>query len=114
MQTRRVAVMACRGWVYGSGLRLTEALELLVKDIDFDRGEIRVRDRKGRKDWVTMFSRPQGAPLQEHLRCVRSLHQKDLVEGAGRVVLPDALGVKQVQNGVYQIKDGKTYYAGAE
>jgi integron integrase len=80
--------------LYGSGLRLTEALELRIKDIDFDRGEIRLRDGKGRKDRVTMLSMAVQAPLREHLRFVRRLHEKDLAKGAGRVVLPDALSRK--------------------
>jgi len=77
--------------LYGSGLRLTEALELRVKDIDFDRGEVRLRDGKGRQDRVTMLSMAVQTPLREHLRRVWELHERDLAEGAGRVVLPDAL-----------------------
>jgi integron integrase len=79
------------GLLYGSGLRLTEALELRIKDIDFDRGEIRLRDGKGRKDRVTMISRVVQAPLREHLQFVCQLHKRDLEKGGGRVVLPDAL-----------------------
>ena len=62
------------GLLYGSGLRLMEAVELRIKDIDFDRGEIR---RKGRKDLVTMLSTAIQEPLWEHLRWARSLHEKD-------------------------------------
>jgi integrase len=61
------------GLLCGSGLRLTEALELRIKDIDFDRGEIRLRDGKGRRDRITMFSVTLQLPLQEHLRRVRFL-----------------------------------------
>jgi integron integrase len=82
------------GLLYGSGLRLMEALELRIKDIDFDRSEIRVRDGKGRKDRVTTLSTTVQAPLREHLRRVRELHDKDLADGAGRVVLPSALSRK--------------------
>jgi integron integrase len=82
------------GLLYGSGLRLTEALELRIKDIDFDRGEIRLRDGKGRKDRVTMLSNAVQTPLREHLDFVRKLHERDLADGAGRVVLPDALSWK--------------------
>jgi integron integrase len=80
--------------LYGSGLRLMEALELRIKDLDFDRSEIRVRDGKGRKDRVTMLSRTIQASLREHLRRVRELHDKDLADGAGRAVLPSALSRK--------------------
>jgi integron integrase len=62
-----------------------------VKDIDFGRWEILVRDGKGRKDRVTMLPAAFEAPLQEHLTRVKALHSRDLREGAGRVVLPDAL-----------------------
>jgi integron integrase len=82
------------GLLYGSGLRLTEALELRIKDLDFDRGEIRIRDGKGRKDRVTMLSATVQTPLREHLRRVRSLHERDLDGGFGRVILPDALSRK--------------------
>ncbi len=80
--------------LYGSGLRLTEALELRVKDIDFDRNEIRVRDGKGRKDRVTMLPLTIRDALKAHLLEVRRLHERDSAEGAGRVVLPDALSRK--------------------
>jgi integron integrase len=82
------------GLLYGAGLRLLEALTLRIKDLDFDRGEIRLRDGKGRKDRVTMLPIASQMPLQEHLTRIRKLHQKDLAEGAGRVVLPDALSRK--------------------
>lgn len=82
------------GMLYGSGLRLTEALELRIKDIDFDRGEIRLRDGKGRKDRVTMLASSMQVQLRQHLQFVRELHDKDVAKGAGRVVLPDALARK--------------------
>jgi integrase len=63
------------GLLYGSGLRLTEALELRIKDIDFERCEIRLRDGKGRKDRVTMLSMVVKSPLREHLQFVRRLHE---------------------------------------
>jgi integron integrase len=80
--------------LYGAGLRMLEALNLRVKDIDFERGEIRFRDGKGRKDRVTMLPAIVQEPLRENLRRVRDLHNKDVAEGAGRVVLPDALSQK--------------------
>jgi integrase len=77
--------------LYGSGLRLNEALTLRVKDIDFTRGEILVRDGKGRKDRRTVLPQSIQEALRRHLIQVQKLHEKDLREGAGRVVLPDAL-----------------------
>lgn len=80
--------------LYGSGLRLLEALRLRVKDVEFARGEIVVRDGKGQKDRVTMLPRTLVAPLQEHLQKVAELHQQDLTEGFGRANLPFALARK--------------------
>lgn len=80
--------------LYGSGLRLMEALRLRVKDIDFERGEIVVRQGKGAKDRVTMLPASTLESLQTHLKRVRLLHQADLRAGFGRVELPFALARK--------------------
>jgi len=80
--------------LYGSGLRLMEALTLRVKDLDLERGEVRLRRGKGAKDRVTVLPRMIVAPLSRHLEGVRALHQRDLVEGGGRVMLPGALARK--------------------
>jgi len=80
--------------LYGSGLRLMECVRLRVKDIDFGRNEIMVRDGKGQKDRVTMLPRILFEPLQRHLEYVKSLHERDLREGFGEVYLPFALDRK--------------------
>lgn len=80
--------------LYGSGLRLMEALRLRVKDVEFSRGEILVRDGKGQKDRVTLLPRSVVISLHEHLEAVKALHQQDLAEGFGRVNLPFALARK--------------------
>ncbi|MCK2086764.1 integron integrase [Thauera aromatica] len=77
--------------LYGSGLRLMECLRLRVKDVDFGRNEILVRDGKGAKDRVTMLPIALKSPLQAHLGRVQSLHRQDLGEGYGEVYLPNAL-----------------------
>ncbi len=77
--------------LYGSGLRLMEALRLRVQDIDFKRREILVRNGKGFKDRVTMLPDRLASRLQAHLAGVKLLHEKDLVEGLGEVHLPYAL-----------------------
>jgi integron integrase len=77
--------------LYGSGLRLLEALSLRVKDLDLGRGEIVVRRGKGGKDRVTMLPVSLKVPLGRHLERVGRLHQRDLAAGAGAVMLPDAL-----------------------
>ena len=77
--------------LYGSGLRLMEALRLRVKDLDFERRELTVRDGKGSKDRRTMLPLGVGERLREQLREVKRLHEKDLADGYGRVQLPGAL-----------------------
>jgi integron integrase len=80
--------------LYGAGLRLLEALRLRVKDVEFSRGEILVRDGKGQKDRVTMLPRSVLVDLQQQLQRVSALHQQDLAEGFGRANLPFALARK--------------------
>jgi integron integrase len=82
------------GLLYGSGLRLMEAVRLRVKDLDFDYMEILVRDGKGEKDRRTILPRPLTEPLRHHLERVKLLHEKDLSEGFGEVYLPYALARK--------------------
>ena len=77
--------------LYGAGLRIMEALRLRVKDVDFTRKEILVRDGKGFKDRVTMLPAALAAPLAEHLERVKALHGRDLAAGRGAVYLPYAL-----------------------
>lgn len=76
--------------LYGSGLRLPEALQLRVKDVDFGAGEIRVRRAKGAKNRVTVLPEAAAPELQRHLERVRRLHERDLARGAGKAPLPDA------------------------
>jgi integrase len=76
--------------MYGSGLRLLEALHLRVKDLDFGMGEIVVRRAKGGKDRVTMLPGAAVPELKAHLERVRRVHQRDLAEGGGLVSLPGA------------------------
>jgi len=82
------------GLLYGSGLRLLEALTLRVKDLDSAAHEIRVRDGKGRKDRVAPLPTSLEAALALHLEAVRALHDRELRAGFGAVALPDALARK--------------------
>ena len=70
------------------------AFVLRVKDLDFARSRIVVREGKGDKDRVTMLPERLKGELQEHLERVKLLHQRDLAEGFGRVYLPHALARK--------------------
>ncbi|MCX6539886.1 MAG: integron integrase [Acidobacteria bacterium] len=80
--------------LYGSGLRLRECLELRVKDVDVERHQIVIRRGKGQKDRVTPLPMLVRDRLATHLADVKRLHEADLIEGSGRVVLPGALGRK--------------------
>ena len=88
--TERLVVML----LYGAGLRLEECLDLRVKDVDFDRHQIIVRQGKGRQDRVTMLPSAGREALSEHLAGARRLHEADLARGFGRVALPCALDRK--------------------
>jgi integron integrase len=80
--------------LYGTGMRLSEGLQLRVKDLDFARGQIIVHEGKGAKDRVTMLPDVLREALAVHLKRVQAMHQQDLKLGLGRVPLPGALHVK--------------------
>ena len=77
--------------LYGTGMRIMECLRLRIKDIEFARREILIRDGKGFKDRVTMLPAALVTPLQAHLQRVQALHRQDLEAGYGAVYLPYAL-----------------------
>ena len=80
--------------LYGGGLRLSECLELRVKDLDFGARQVTVRAGKGRKDRVTPMPELVVPRLEAHLGRVRAQHDGDVSRGEGRVVLPDAVARK--------------------
>jgi integron integrase len=80
--------------LYGAGLRLLECLTLRVKDVDFHRRQITIRDPKGRRDRATMLPITAEEPLHQQLFAARELHQRDLAEGWGSIALPTALNRK--------------------
>ena len=80
--------------LYGGGMRLMEAVRLRVKDVEFTRHEIIVREGKGFKDRVTMLPEVVVASLKVHLVKVKALYEEDLVQGFGEVYLPFALDKK--------------------
>jgi integron integrase len=82
------------GLLYGSGLRLLEALQLRVKDVDLYHRRIVVRNGKGMKDRVTILPASTGEELQSHLKNVRLLHEHAIQHGFGGVALPHALARK--------------------
>lgn len=79
--------------LYGSGLRIMEAVRLRVQEVDFGM-KVTVRSGKGDKDRITTFPTSVAPLLQSHLSKVRTLHQQDLARGCGEVYLPHALSRK--------------------
>lgn len=77
--------------MYGGGLRLSECLRLRVQDIDFGRHELVVRDGKGGKDRVTTLPEKAIPALRQQLERARVVHEADIADGWGFVVLPTAL-----------------------
>lgn len=97
--SRLLSMMEGRTWLmasllYGTGMRLLECLRLRVKDVDFARSLIVVRNGKGRRDRRTMLPRSLEEPLRREVERARLLHAQDLAEGFGEVPLPDALARK--------------------
>jgi len=82
------------GLLYGAGLRLMECLRLRVKDIDFDRKILVVREGKGRKDRVVMLPEPLIAALRRQLERSRTLWAEDRARRIPGVSMPDALARK--------------------
>lgn len=67
--------------LYGSGLRLLESLRLRVKDVDFGRGELIIREAKGDKDRRTMYSANVEEALRTRIEISRCYHEEDLAAG---------------------------------
>ena len=91
-------LIACM--LYGSGLRLMEGVRLRVKDIDFSHRAVIVRDGKGGKDRIVTLADELLEPLAGHLETVKTLHDRDVAEGFGRVYLPHALDKKYSNAGI--------------
>ncbi|WP_431312787.1 integron integrase [Roseateles agri] len=85
--------------LYGTGLRISEALQLRVKDLDFAHGAVIVREGKGAKDRVVMLPESLVPGLHEQLNAARSLWTFDQAEGRGGVFMPDALERKYPRAG---------------
>ena len=87
------------GLMYGAGMRLMEVCRLRVKDVDFDRRQVMVRDGKGEKDRMVPLPEKLVEPMQKQVETVRKLHQRDLAVGAGWVWLPYAMQRKDASAG---------------
>jgi len=80
--------------LYGTGMRLLEALTLRVKDIDFEYGRIHVCQAKGKKDRFVPLPQQLVDGLKQQIEGVTTLHARDLAAGNGDVLLPEALALK--------------------
>ncbi len=80
--------------IYGSGLRVSEAISLRIQDIDFDYHQITIRNAKGNRDRITMLPDRVVTKLKSHILKVKHLHERDLVRGWGKTILPNRLAVK--------------------
>lgn len=89
--------------LYGTGMRLNEALSLRILDVDFDQNEIIVRHGKGDKDRHVMLPQKIIPELKNHIENVRKIHEKDLKDGWGKASLPEALKGKY-QSGSKEFK----------
>ena len=77
--------------LYGSGLRIKECLRLRVKDIDFEYDQLIIRDTKGDRDRVVPLPLRVKSDLQNQIKKIKCLHEKDLLAGFGATYLPYAL-----------------------
>lgn len=80
--------------LYGSGLKLNEALQLRVQDLDFAQQQVIVRDAKDKEIRTTILPKNVVEQLKEHLQRVKRTHQQDLERGHGETLLPFALKKK--------------------
>jgi integron integrase len=80
--------------MYGGGLRLLECVQLRVKDVDLELGQLTVRHGKGGKDRVTLLPQSTRNRLKVHLAERKRTHELEVANGEGRVALPNALRVK--------------------
>lgn len=77
--------------IYGAGLRVTEAVTLRIKDMDFRANTISVRNGKGNRDRTSLLPLRLATPLQRHLLKVIALYKHDAMHGRGYAPLPGAL-----------------------
>ncbi len=80
--------------MYGSGLRINEALRLRAADIDLDVQSVTVRNGKGNRDRKTLLPAALIKPIKQQLTLVEVLHDRDLDKGFGEVYMPYALAKK--------------------
>jgi integron integrase len=85
--------------LYGTGMRLMEGLRLRIKDVDFDRRAIIVREAKGNKDRVVMLPQSLAPDMRVQMLAARALWEADRQTQRGGVEVPHALEIKYPQVG---------------
>jgi integron integrase len=80
--------------MYGGGLRISEAVSLRVKDLDFDSRAITIRSGKGDRDRITVLAERLVEPLRDHLRRVERVWRQDLRGKTFCVEVPGAFARK--------------------
>jgi integron integrase len=93
LQLKGTHALICK-LIYGSATRLMEIMTLRIKDIDFERNQIMIRNAKGHKDRVVPLPLMIKEELQAHVAKVKHLHDRDLYNGFGTVWLPNGLEKK--------------------
>ena len=88
--------------LYGSGLRVSEAARLRVKDIDFGYNRLTIHESKGQQSRITILPASLKRPLQKHLTRVRELHRQDVARGGGAVYLRDRKYVNAARSWPWQ------------
>ena len=88
-----------------------ECLRLRVQDIDFSRKEILVRDGKGAKDRITMLPESLNIPLQDHLKKVKAIHEKDLADSWGGVQMLSALANRGPESNIPHLYADQSNYS---
>jgi len=86
--------------LYGSGLRISECLQLRVQDVDFQYLQLTIRNAKGRKDRMTILPDSLVPHIEQQLDVVRGLLERDRERGREGVSMPDAIGRKYVNAGL--------------
>lgn len=80
--------------LYGTGMRISEAMRLRVQDVDFQNSQIYIRNSKGLKDRTTLLPKPLKKTLLKQLNRVKKIHEVDLLKGYGRAPVPKAIARK--------------------
>lgn len=89
--------------LYGCGLRLMECIRLRIQDLDFGHSLVYIRDAKGSKDRVVPLPVAVKDELQFRVKKVKTIHDQDLLQGFGKVYIPEALS-RKYQNAAQEFR----------